>query len=77
MFGDWSRNWALPDGVIFTAAREGVEWKLDFLPLDPTVKLGGYIVGFGEDADGELYVLTNGRNSLTGTTGKVFKLVGK
>ena len=81
VFGDWSRNWALPDGVLFTALRDGTgakaNWKLEFLPLDESVKLGGYIVGFGEDADGEIYVLTNGRNSLTGTTGKVFKLVAK
>ena len=29
----------------------------------------------GEDEKGELYVLTNNRNSLTGQTGKVFRMV--
>ena len=38
-------------------------------------KLSAYVVGFGQDAAGELYLLTNGRNSLTGRTGKVFKMV--
>ncbi len=78
---DWSRTWALPDGVFFTATREGegedAKWNLESLPVTTTSggKLGAYIVSMGEDADGELYVLTNGRNSLSGQTGKVFKLV--
>ena len=81
IFADWSRTWALPDGVFFTASREGKgkdeKWTLESLPAATTSggKIGAYIVSMGEDADGELYVLTNGRNSLTGQTGKVFKLV--
>jgi len=80
VFADWSRSWALPDGVLFTAtpgASKGAKWNLDYLHATPTgsAKLGAYIVAFGEDDQGELYVLTNGKNSLTGKTGKVFKLV--
>jgi hypothetical protein len=81
VFADWSRSWALPDGVFFAATREGrgseAKWKLESLPVAPATgsKLGAYIVSFGEDEEGELYVLTTGRNSLTGQTGKVFKMV--
>src|SRR4030095_2267923 len=80
IFADWSRTWALPDGVMFAAQRSGpgrdAKWTLEPLPVAGPVngKIGGYIVAMGEDADGELYVLINGRNSLTGKTGKVFKL---
>jgi glucose/arabinose dehydrogenase len=83
VFSDWSRTWALPDGVFFTATRTGKgknsKWNLDSLPVTTTSggKLGAYIVAMGEDDKGELYVMTNGRNSLTGQTGKVFKLVAK
>jgi len=83
VFADWSRTWALPDGVFFTASRSGegaqAKWKLDQLPATTTTgaKLNAYIVALGEDSDGELYVLTNGRNSLTGQTGKVFKMVAR
>jgi glucose/arabinose dehydrogenase len=79
VFGDWSRSWALPDGVFFVATRpesgQG-PWKLEFLDvkIPGNGKLGGYITAFGEDADGELIVMTNGRNSLTGKTGKVYRL---
>lgn len=80
VFADWSRNWALPDGILITATRDGAgsgaKWRLDLLPVTtPTGKTGAYIVAMGEDADGELYLLTNGRNSLTGQTGKVMKIV--
>jgi hypothetical protein len=34
-----------------------------------------FIVAFGQDADGELYMLTNNSSQLVGKTGKVFKLV--
>jgi hypothetical protein len=83
VFADWSRTWALPDGVFFTASRSGegaqAKWTLDPLPATTTTgaKLNAYIVALGEDSDGELYVLTNGRNSLTGQTGKVFKMVAR
>ena len=81
VFADWSRSWALPDGVFFTATRQGkgseTKWNLESLPVSTAngAKLGAYIVSFGEDDQGELYVMTNGRNSLTGQTGKVFKMV--
>jgi hypothetical protein len=45
------------------------------LELASPKKIGAFVVAFGQDADGELYVLTNGRNGLTGSTGKVWKLV--
>jgi hypothetical protein len=77
VFGDWSRNWAKADGTVFVASRPASssgKWTLETLPLgNPTIP--NYVVAFGEDSEGELYVLTNDRNGLMGTTGKVFKLV--
>jgi len=80
VFGDWSSNWALPRGTLLSGtppSGESRKWTLNTLEvanLSPT-GLGAYVTAFGQDEEGELYVLTNGRNSLTGTTGKVFKLV--
>jgi glucose/arabinose dehydrogenase len=78
VFADWSKNWALPMGVLFVATRPAggtTQWTLETLELASHPRgIGAYVVAFGEDADGELYVLTNGRNSLTSKTGKVFKL---
>lgn len=81
VFGDWSRNFVFPaDGVMLVATRpqSGASTKWSVEPLDlathPGGKLKSFIVAFGEDAEGELYVMTNNSNSLRGTTGKVFKL---
>ena len=72
VFGDWSRAWATPDGVLFAASRgTDKKWTMETLPT----KVPGYIIAFGEDDEGELYVLTNENNVLKGKTGKVFKLV--
>lgn len=80
VFGDWSRQWAAPDGRLFvaTAPPDGARgpWTMEPLPVQshPQLKLGGYLVAFGEDAEGELYVLTTQRAGLVDRTGAVWKL---
>jgi glucose/arabinose dehydrogenase len=78
VFGDWSRNFVVPDGVLLVASRPGSPaekgWTLKPLELASPQKIGAFIVAFGQDAEGELYVLTNGRNMITGDTGKIYKL---
>jgi glucose/arabinose dehydrogenase len=77
VFGDWSMKWAVAEGVLYVASQEGTKWKMEPLALSkaPNGQLPDYIVAFGEDSEGELYVLTNGGNALTGKTGKVLKLI--
>lgn len=82
VFGDWSRNWGRPEGVLFRALllpkeQEGQTWTLEPLELasHPEGHMGAYVTAFGEDEEGELYVLTNGGNTPTGRTGRVWKLV--
>lgn len=80
IFADWSRNWALADGVVLVATRpeSGTgKWSLEPLKISSPAggKIGAYIVALGQDEDGELYVMTNGSNGLVGKTGKVFKIV--
>jgi glucose/arabinose dehydrogenase len=80
VFGDWSRSWALPLGVFFAATRPAAgkgPWSLELLDvkMEDGTKFSGFITAFGEDSEGELYVLINGRTTLTGTTGKVYKMV--
>ena len=78
VFGDWSRNFVVPDGVLLVASRPDSSaqkvWTLQPLELAAPQKVGAFVVAFGQDAEGELYVLTNGRNMITGNTGKVYKL---
>ena len=72
IFADWSRAWVNPEGVLFAGTRGAdKKWTMDTL----LGKVGAYVVAFGEDEDGELYVLTTGNNNLRPKTGKVFKIV--
>lgn len=78
VFGDWSRNWGLPQGVILAATRPagtGATWAIRPVRVAEPQNFGAYITGFGEDRDGELYVLTNGSNGLTPGKGRVWKIV--
>jgi len=77
VFGDWSRNWALPQGVLLTAKRPAGgtgRWSIESIEVVSPEKFAGYITAFGQDNEGELYLLTNGSNGLTPGKGQVWKL---
>ncbi|HEX7862367.1 MAG TPA: PQQ-dependent sugar dehydrogenase [Verrucomicrobiae bacterium] len=77
IFADWSRAWVKPDAVLL-AASKGQDGKWSWERIKPGThpdSLPFYIVGFGEDAEGELYVLTNDSNAVANKSGKIFKLV--
>ncbi|MGH2949210.1 MAG: PQQ-dependent sugar dehydrogenase [Solirubrobacteraceae bacterium] len=78
VFGDWSREFEEPDGSLFVAMpRKRGLWKMQQLRIarTPTGRLGHYVLGFGQDPAGEMYVLTTDQTGPSGTTGKAFKLV--
>lgn len=78
IFGDWSTSFGSPDGSIFVAnARETGLWELNKLRIanSPDGELHRFVLGFGQDADGEVYVLTKDNTGPAGNTGKVFKLI--
>jgi glucose/arabinose dehydrogenase len=71
VFGDWSQSFAEPGGKLFVAA-EGEDGEWEFV-LDR--QLDQFVLSFGEDAAGELYLLTTENNAPQGETGKVWKIV--
>jgi glucose/arabinose dehydrogenase len=78
IFGDWSREEGEPDGSLFVAKpRKAGLWKLQQLQIatSPTRRLGHFLLGFGQDLAGEMYVLTSDEEGPSGTTGRVYRLV--
>ncbi len=77
IFGDWSLGFAEGDGTIFAAHQDNDEWV--FRELSVSGKENGrlelFVLGFGQDKDNELYILTTENSGPTGNTGQVFKLV--
>ena len=80
IFADWSRSRIKADGTIYVASKgaDG-QWTMDALALagHPDGGTGNYVVALGEDADGELYVLTNSTSTLKGKNGKVWKIAAE
>lgn len=77
IFGDWSHTRVKPDGYLFVAT-QNAEGKWSWQHVIPATHpdgLGFNVTAFGQDAEKELYVLGNTTSGVTGTTGKVYKLV--
>ncbi len=73
VFGDFSAVPEKPSGRLFAAmppASWGALW-----PIERLVQLDVRVHGLGEDAEGELYVLTTAQGIPVGSTGKIWKLV--
>jgi glucose/arabinose dehydrogenase len=77
IFGNYSQSSTAALGKLYVAtiAASG-QWVFEDLALkDYPNSLGYYLKGFGQDLSGELYVAVSGVQGLSGTTGKIFKLV--
>jgi hypothetical protein len=78
IFADWSDSFGAPSGQLFVATPTPAGlWGFETLPLDgaPDGTIARYILGFGQDLSGEVYVLTTDNAGPTGTTGRMFRIV--
>lgn len=77
VFGDWSRNFIATDGSLFVAEeKDDGSWSMQDLGVNDRLgnRLGEYLRSMGQDAAGELYLLTSKNPGPTGATGKVYRL---
>ena len=75
VFGDFSTRIEAPSGQVFVATPPD-DWR-DLWPLERLIEIDQRIHSLGQDADGELYVLTTAQGIPVGKTGKVWRLVGE
>jgi glucose/arabinose dehydrogenase len=80
IFGDYTASQdGTPDGTLLWAEvpEEGTMWTWGELAVAgmENNRLGANVLAFGEDATGELYVLTSRTSAPSGDTGQVWKLV--
>ncbi len=79
VFGDWSRSFRSPRGRLFFANRPNANderWPVRELVVEGSEdgEIDRYVLAFGRDPDGELYVLTSESNSVA-SSGAVYKFV--
>ena len=75
---DWTGNVPVPRGSLLVAdpvADLGVPWAWDRLAVAGQPILAEFVSGMGEDANGELYVLTRFGLGPSGETGRLLRIV--
>jgi glucose/arabinose dehydrogenase len=76
VYGGATASLTAPDGRLFVSTpQEHGLWTLQELLINGTDRLGYVVKGFGQDGDGEVYVMASKILGPSGTTGTVFKLV--
>lgn len=78
LFGVWTQHHGKPEGAVFAAKVDGEQgpWnrrKLYFRDK-PGNTFGHYVIGFGQDNNGEVYILGSDEEGPTGKTGKVYMI---
>jgi glucose/arabinose dehydrogenase len=80
VYGDWSQTFVgPPTGQLFVASPRGRGmWPTQklFISTSPDGELHHRVLAFGQNRRGEVYLLTTDNVGPSGTTGKVFKLIG-
>ena len=80
IYGDWSQTFfGPPSGQLFVATPQGSGmWPTQklFISTSPDGELHHRVLSFGQNRRGEVYLLTTDNAGPSGTTGKVFKLIG-
>ena len=77
IFGDYSTSFDSPDGQVLAATVSGTTgpWSFEELRFgEDDHRLNAYVLGFGQDQEGEVYVLTSDTGTPSGASGKVWKL---
>ncbi|WP_162056230.1 hypothetical protein [Pontibacter pamirensis] len=78
IFGTWSTSHEVPNGKVFTAEPRLGEVLEDFDEVEfantPNGQLNSFLLGFGQDSEGEVYVLTSDTQEPYGNTGKVHRI---
>jgi len=78
VFGQWSINSASPQGGLFAAARtEAGMWEFQEVQImnRQGAELNEFLLGLGNDQDGEVYILTSLVTGPNGTTGSVYRII--
>lgn len=80
IFGDWSQSFSQPLGSLFAASQppgDSGPWSFEALRIAGRSKErpGEFVLAFGKDTVGELYLLTSKRAGPSGHTGTVYRII--
>ena len=73
-FGDWSKQFGVKDGRIYVATESGGKWTMEDVKVGNMPNFNSYVLAFGQDADGEVYVLTQDTTGPVGGLAKIYRI---
>jgi len=73
-FGDWSVKFGTPAGQLFAATRSGGGWSMEDINVT-NMDFKGYVLGFGQDDQGDVYVATSITDGPVGHKDILYKIV--
>lgn len=74
IFGDWSKQFAVRDGRLYIATKDGSAWRMQDVRVGNMANFNSYVLGFGQDADGEVYVTTTDITGPVGKSDRVYRI---
>jgi hypothetical protein len=74
-FGDWSKQFAVRDGRLFVASKTGDSWAMEDIKVANMPNFNSYVLAFGQDGDGEVYVMATDTTGPVGGLARIYKIV--
>ena len=64
----------MKDGRIYVATESGGKWTMEDVKVGGMPTFNSYVLAFGQDADGEVYVLTQDTTGPVGGLAKIYRI---
>jgi len=74
-FGDWSSTFSTKDGRLYAATRSGNKWTMEDVKAVNMPDFNAYVLGFGQDGQGNVYVMASVTTGPVGAQDKIYKIV--
>ncbi|MEM7044709.1 MAG: PQQ-dependent sugar dehydrogenase, partial [Pseudomonadota bacterium] len=73
-FGDWSKQFAVRDGQLFAGINNGGEWTMEDVNVANMDGFSSYVLAFGQDNAGDVYVMATDTTGPNGGLDKIYKI---
>jgi glucose/arabinose dehydrogenase len=74
-FGDWSSQFGVKDGRLFVASNNGGTWTMEDVKVANMEGFNSYVLGFGQDNNGDVYVMATDTTGPVGGLDRIYKIV--
>jgi glucose/arabinose dehydrogenase len=74
-FGDWSKTFGTKAGSVFVGSESKGKWKMEDVKFSNMMSFDSYVLAFGQDEDGEVYVMSTDTTGPTGGQDTIYKIV--